>query len=30
LWSTAGELLGVVTIWGMPSRKMFAREEKPR
>lgn len=28
LWSTAGELLGVVTIWGMPSRKMFAHEEK--
>lgn len=28
LWSTAGELLGIVTIWGMPSRKMFVHEEK--
>ncbi len=30
LWSTAGELLGVVAIWGMPSREMFAREDNVR
>ena len=30
LWSTAGELLGVVTIWGLPSRKMLAREDDAR
>lgn len=28
LWSTAGELLGVVAIWGVPSRKLFMREDK--
>lgn len=30
LWSTVGELLGVLTIWGVPSRKMFAREDRAR
>lgn len=28
LWSTAGEVLGVVAIWGVPSRNLFTRQDK--